>query len=75
MLIGDAPTAGTGSASQANTVATQQVAARVNIHWGSEPLIATDNGYADLDGDGIPDTSVGRIPVDSSDELAEDATY
>ncbi len=70
VLIGDAPTAGTGSASQSNTVATQHVAARVNVHWGSEPLIATDNGYADLDGDGIPDTSMGRVPIDSSDELA-----
>ena len=70
VLIGDAPAAKTGPASRGNTVATQHVAARVNIHWGSEPLIATDNGYADLDSDGIPDTSIGRIPADSRDELA-----
>ncbi|MFP6620463.1 MAG: C25 family cysteine peptidase [Pirellulaceae bacterium] len=70
VLIGDAPAAKTGFERQGNTVATQHVAARVNIHWGSEPLIASDNGYADLDNDGTPDTSIGRIPADSAKELA-----
>jgi hypothetical protein len=43
--------------------------AKVNIRWGSEPWIATDNPYGDLDGDGSPDLSVGRLPADSPREL------
>jgi hypothetical protein len=43
--------------------------AKVDIHWGSEPQIATDNWYADLDGDGVPDIAIGRLPVRSSVEL------
>jgi hypothetical protein len=52
------------------TIPTNYVAARVNVRWGSEPTIATDQLYADIDRDGLPDVAVGRIPVDTSDELA-----
>lgn len=44
--------------------------AKVNIRWGSEPTIATDQLYADADGDGAPDLVVGRIPADSTAELS-----
>jgi hypothetical protein len=54
----------------ATTVPTQYVRARVNTRWGSEPWIATDQLYADTDGDQVPDLAVGRIPADSADELA-----
>jgi hypothetical protein len=70
LLVGDAPPDKATPQTRARTVATQYVPAKVNIHWGSEPLIATDNGYADLDGDGVPDLSIGRIPADSAAELA-----
>jgi hypothetical protein len=43
--------------------------AKVNIHWSSEPQIATDNWYADLDGDGVPDVAIGRLTVRSAAEL------
>jgi hypothetical protein len=43
--------------------------AKVNIRWGGEPWIATDNPYGDLDADGSPDLAVGRLPADSSREL------
>lgn len=43
--------------------------AKVNVHWGSEPEIATDNWYADLDDDQLPDLAVGRLPVHSAEEL------
>ena len=41
----------------------------VNVHWGSEPLIASDNWYADLDDDGVPDVAIGRLTVRSVAEL------
>jgi hypothetical protein len=50
-------------------IPTNLVPANVNIRWGSTPTIATDVPYADIDGDGSPDLSVGRIPADSPDEL------
>lgn len=44
--------------------------AKVNVRWGSEPTIATDNPYADLDDDRLPDVAIGRLPVSSPDELS-----
>ncbi len=70
LLVGDAPSQKKNAEPQNETIATQYVPAKVNIHWGSEPLIATDNGYADLDGDGLADISIGRIPIDNTRELA-----
>jgi hypothetical protein len=52
------------------TVPTSYVPAKVNIHWGSTPEIASDTPFADSDGDGVPDLAVGRIPAHSAAELA-----
>lgn len=41
----------------------------VNVLFGSEPEIPTDNYYADLDDDEIPDVAIGRFSVSSEDEL------
>lgn len=51
------------------TVPTFKVKAEVNVKFGSEPEIAADNPYADLDDDGVPDLSVGRLSVDRPDQL------
>jgi hypothetical protein len=56
VLVGDVPT--------------PLVPAQVNVHWGSEPDIASDAPYADLDEDGVPDVAIGRMPVQSRRELA-----
>ena len=37
-------------------------------HGGTEHL-ASDNDYGDIDGDGIPDLAVGRIPAHSAEQL------
>ncbi len=44
--------------------------AKVTVRWGSEPQIAADDWYGDLDGDGVPDVAVGRLTVESPAELA-----
>ena len=46
-----------------------QVKAKVNVKFGSESMICTDNLYADLDDDLIPELAVGRLSVDSNAEL------
>jgi hypothetical protein len=34
----------------------------------SDPNIASDAPYADVDGDGLPDLAIGRVPADTPDE-------
>jgi hypothetical protein len=81
VLVGDVPEAAGGrlSAYQAmaeplgrrpRTVPTNYVPARVNSRWGSEPLIASDIPFADVNGDGRPDLAVGRIPAETTEQLA-----
>lgn len=76
VLVGDTPPpegsvpAALRAASFAQTVPTHYAVAKVNVQWGSEPEIATDNYYADLDGDEFPDVAVGRLSADSAAELA-----
>ena len=50
-------------------VPTDFVEAKVSVLFGSDPEIATDNPYADLNSDGLPDLSIGRIPLDSVAEV------
>jgi len=51
-------------------VPTCYLKAQVNVLWGSEPNLATDQPYADLDGDGAPDLAIGRLAADTPEELA-----
>jgi hypothetical protein len=57
------------TAARSNTVPTHHAQAVVNVRWGSEPLIATDNWYADLDDDRVPELAVGRLTADTPAEL------
>ncbi|MCE9546447.1 MAG: hypothetical protein K8T25_13150 [Planctomycetia bacterium] len=54
---------------RARSVPVHYPASRVIRRFGGEKAIASDNGYADLDGDGLPDVSVGRLPVETPEEL------
>lgn len=67
VLVGDAP--GESLLATDNQVPTGFVPAKINRRWGSEPTIVTDSCYTDTTGDGQPDASVGRIPVDTPAEL------
>jgi len=44
--------------------------AKITVRYSGVPTIATDNPYADLDGDHVPDVAVGRLAVDTKEELA-----
>jgi Peptidase family C25 len=71
LLVGDAePSARANPAVAARCVPTHLQPAVVNVKWGSEPQIASDNWYADLDDDQIPDLAIGRIPADSAVEVS-----
>jgi hypothetical protein len=71
VLVGDAePQAEQDERVRQRTVPTHLTDAVVNVKFGSEPQIATDNWYADLDDDGTPEVAVGRIPADSAEELS-----
>lgn len=70
LLVGDAP--GNPRLPQdqrLRTVPTHLAKAQVNLRWGSEPEIGTDNWYADLDDDQIPDVAIGRLPATNRVQL------
>lgn len=58
LLVGDV-----SKETDALHVPTHLAKAYVNVRWGSEPEIATDNWYADLDDDDLPDLAIGRLPA------------
>ncbi len=68
LLVGDA---GDRWLDPRKVVPTNLVPARVNLLFGSEPKIGTDNPYGDLDNDGIPELSVGRLTADTPRELTD----
>lgn len=71
LLVGDAVAdKNDDAAARARLVPTHLETARVNVHFGSEPEIAGDNYYADLDDDDLPDVALGRLPADTPEELA-----
>lgn len=71
LLVGDAePAADEDPTIRARCVRTYHAPARVNVLFGSEPEIATDDGYVDFDDDGVPECPIGRLPVDSAEELS-----
>ena len=70
LLVGDAePAAETDAVVRARCVPAHRAVAKVNVKFGSEPEIGTDNWYADLDDDEVPDLAIGRLPADNSKEL------
>jgi Peptidase family C25 len=67
VIVGDAPDPDGRNRHLATP--TDYVPSRVVRDFGSEPEIATDNSYADINGDGVPDLAIGRLPSDSPEEL------
>jgi hypothetical protein len=73
VLVGDAHATSAERAAfpKHSTIPASNHVAKVNILFGGEGPIATDNAYADLNGDAIPELAIGRIPVDTPKELEE----
>ena len=69
VLIGDAHVHG-DVASAKRQVPAHRAKAKINVKWGSEPEIGTDNWYADLDNDQVPDVAIGRLTADTPQELS-----
>ncbi|MDV6029644.1 MAG: peptidase C25 [Phycisphaera sp. RhM] len=70
LLVGDAPVIGS-AADTRKQVPMHYVATTVSAKFGSTPTMATDYPYSDIDSDGRADVSVGRLPVDSADQLSD----
>lgn len=71
VLVGDAdPRAAADPAVARRCVPTHHAVAKVNIKWGSEPVLASDSWYADLDDDGKPDAAIGRLTCNTGEELS-----
>ncbi|GAB5403071.1 MAG: C25 family cysteine peptidase [Aureliella sp.] len=50
-------------------IATYYRESRALVQFGGDKNLATDNPYADIDGDELPDLALGRIPADNIDQL------
>ena len=69
LLVGDGAPTENAPYGWRDVVPAPRVPARVVQVFGSEDLLASDAFYADLDGDEIPDVPIGRLPVETADEL------
>ena len=71
-LAGQSPDPNDPLGSALNAIPAPRVPAKVIDRFGYETHIASDNWYADLDGDSFPDVPIGRIPA-RTPKQAEDA--
>ncbi|WP_161604212.1 C25 family cysteine peptidase [Roseiconus nitratireducens] len=69
LLVGDAPAIGS-TANPDFQVPMHYVSTTVSAKFGSTPTMATDFPYGDFDADGLADAAVGRLPVDTPDQLS-----
>jgi len=69
VLVGDAPDP-VETINIGRMTPTWHLDSKVVSAWGSEPELASDNPYADFDADGRPDFAIGRLPVDTPEELS-----
>ncbi|HEY2880975.1 MAG TPA: C25 family cysteine peptidase [Pirellulales bacterium] len=70
LLVGDAPTSNSTAVQRANRTPTFKIPAPMNRVWSGEPDVASDNPYADLNDDRVPDLAIGRLTARTADELA-----
>jgi hypothetical protein len=69
LLVGDAPPREADDAQRARCTPTFRLPSKIDRYWGGEPDFASDNPYADLDNDGVPELAIGRLTAHTTDEL------
>ena len=74
LLAADAPNVQTFDPHRASKptfaqIPTFYIPSNVIFRFGAEEMIATDLPYADLDGDGLPEKAIGRVPAKSAATL------
>lgn len=70
LLVGDTIGAEGRAVRTLTQVPTAYAEATLLPKFGGTPHIATDNAFADLDDDGVPEVAVGRLTADGPEELS-----
>lgn len=71
MLVGDCSIRAAENANPEQEVPTFYRLAGPTRKFGTTDVLAGDAPYGDVDQDGIPEVSVGRLPVDSAEQLTD----
>lgn len=69
VLVGDAPVIG-DRCNPPRQIPLHYQPTTVSAKYGSTPTLSSDLAYGDFNSDSIPDAVVGRMPVDTPDELS-----
>jgi hypothetical protein len=69
VLVGDAPGPQAEDSLRARCTPTFRLPSQITRYWGGDADFASDNPYADLDDDGVPDLAVGRMSARRPEEL------
>jgi len=70
LLVGDAAAKGADAAKSTLRTPTFRIPSKVTHYFGAPAELDTDNPYADLDDDGVPELAIGRLTAQSVEELA-----
>jgi hypothetical protein len=70
LLVGDPTASGADAAKSTLCTPTFRIPSKVTHYFGAPPELDTDNPYADLDDDGVPELAIGRLTAHSEQELA-----
>lgn len=70
LQAGDTPPPQVNDAQRARCTPTFRVPSKIDHYWGGDSEFASDNPYADLDDDGVPDLAIGRLTAHTADELS-----
>jgi hypothetical protein len=69
VLVGAAPPPQANDALRARCTPTFRLPSQIGRYWGGGTEFVSDNPFADLDDDGVPELAIGRITAHSAGEL------
>lgn len=70
LLVGDCRISAADRADVTSEVPTHYRLPGPTARFGTTPTLAGDAPYGDLDGDGVPEAAVGRMPVNTPEQLS-----